>query len=76
VKAVVYSGYGIMPELAEVADPICPPGGVVTVDAGDADGTLRPGLLIGDVIGLEGTGSALAAMDGLSATAAMTVVTF
>jgi D-arabinose 1-dehydrogenase-like Zn-dependent alcohol dehydrogenase len=29
VKAVVYSGYGVMPELAQVADPACPPDGVV-----------------------------------------------
>ncbi|HEY6295787.1 MAG TPA: alcohol dehydrogenase catalytic domain-containing protein [Streptosporangiaceae bacterium] len=39
-----------------------------------ADGTLRPGLLIGDLIGLEEVGRALAAMDELSATAGMTVV--
>jgi D-arabinose 1-dehydrogenase-like Zn-dependent alcohol dehydrogenase len=39
-----------------------------------ADGTLRPGLLVGDVITLEDTGRALAAMSGLSATAGMTVV--
>jgi D-arabinose 1-dehydrogenase-like Zn-dependent alcohol dehydrogenase len=39
-----------------------------------ANGTLRPGLLIGTVIGLEGVGRALAAMDELSATAGMTVV--
>ena len=39
-----------------------------------ADGTLRPGLLTGEVIGLDGAGQALAAMDGLSATAGMTVV--
>jgi len=39
-----------------------------------ADGTLRPGVLTGRVIGLEDTGRALAAMDGLSATAGMTVV--
>jgi len=39
-----------------------------------ADGTLRPGLLIGGVIGLEEVGGALAAMDELSATAGMTVV--
>jgi len=38
------------------------------------DGTLRPGLLIGGVIGLEEVGGALAAMDELSATAGMTVV--
>jgi D-arabinose 1-dehydrogenase-like Zn-dependent alcohol dehydrogenase len=38
-----------------------------------ADGTLRPGLLIGDVIGLEDTGRALAAMDA-SAGTGMTVV--
>jgi D-arabinose 1-dehydrogenase-like Zn-dependent alcohol dehydrogenase len=29
VRAVVYSGYGIMPELTQVADPACPPDGVV-----------------------------------------------
>jgi len=29
VRAVVYSGHGIMPELAQVADPACPPDGVV-----------------------------------------------
>jgi D-arabinose 1-dehydrogenase-like Zn-dependent alcohol dehydrogenase len=29
VRAVVYSGYGVMPELAQVADPACPPDGVV-----------------------------------------------
>jgi hypothetical protein len=29
VRAVVYSGYGIMPELAQVADPACPVDGVV-----------------------------------------------
>jgi D-arabinose 1-dehydrogenase-like Zn-dependent alcohol dehydrogenase len=39
-----------------------------------ADGTLRPGLLVGSVIGLEGVGRALAAMDGHSAVAGMTVV--
>ena len=39
-----------------------------------ADGTLRPGLLVGDVIALEDTGRALAAMSGLSAPAGMTVV--
>jgi len=39
-----------------------------------ADGTLRPGLLVGSVIGLEGVGRALAAMDGRSAVAGMTVV--
>jgi D-arabinose 1-dehydrogenase-like Zn-dependent alcohol dehydrogenase len=39
-----------------------------------ADGTLRPGLLVGAVIGLEDAGRALAAMDGLSGTAGMTVV--
>ena len=39
-----------------------------------ADGTLRPGLLVGDVIALEDTGRALAAMSGLSATAGMTVI--
>ena len=38
-----------------------------------ADGTLRPGLLVGDVIGLEDVGQALAAMDGLAG-AGMTVV--
>jgi D-arabinose 1-dehydrogenase-like Zn-dependent alcohol dehydrogenase len=39
-----------------------------------ANGTLRPGLLVGALIGLEDVGSALAAMDELSATAGMTVV--
>jgi alcohol dehydrogenase len=39
-----------------------------------ADGTLRPGLLTGDVIGLEGVGPALAAMDGPGGAAGMTVV--
>jgi alcohol dehydrogenase len=41
-----------------------------------ADGTLRPGLLTGDVIGLEGVPRALAAMDvpGGAGTAGMTVV--
>jgi alcohol dehydrogenase len=29
VRALVYSGYRIMPELAQVADPACPPDGVV-----------------------------------------------
>ena len=29
MRAVVYSGYGIMPEVAEVADPACAPDGVV-----------------------------------------------
>jgi threonine dehydrogenase-like Zn-dependent dehydrogenase len=39
-----------------------------------ADGTLGPGLLTGDVIGLEGVGAALAAMDGPGTAAGMTVV--
>ena len=39
-----------------------------------ASGTLRPGLLTGDVIGLEGVGPALAAMDGPGTAAGMTVV--
>jgi D-arabinose 1-dehydrogenase-like Zn-dependent alcohol dehydrogenase len=39
-----------------------------------ADGTLRPGLLVGEVIGLADIGRTLAAMDGLGATAGMTVV--
>jgi alcohol dehydrogenase len=39
-----------------------------------ADGTLRPGLLTGDVIGLDGVGPALAAMDGPGTAAGMTVV--
>jgi D-arabinose 1-dehydrogenase-like Zn-dependent alcohol dehydrogenase len=38
-----------------------------------ADGTLRPGLLVGEVIGLQDAGRALAAMDGLTP-AGMTVV--
>jgi D-arabinose 1-dehydrogenase-like Zn-dependent alcohol dehydrogenase len=29
VRAVVYSGYGIAPVLTQVADPVCPDGGVV-----------------------------------------------
>ena len=29
MRAVVYSGYGVMPQLAQVADPACPPDGVV-----------------------------------------------
>jgi D-arabinose 1-dehydrogenase-like Zn-dependent alcohol dehydrogenase len=29
VRAVVYASYGIMPELTQVADPACPPDGVV-----------------------------------------------
>jgi alcohol dehydrogenase len=41
-----------------------------------ADGTLRPGLLVGRVIGLEDTGRALAAMDGPSEGAGMTVIRF
>ncbi len=39
-----------------------------------ADGTLRPGLLVGQVIELEEAGRALAAMDELGATAGMTIV--
>ena len=39
-----------------------------------ADGTLRPGLLVGDVIALEDTGRALAAMSGVTDAAGMTVV--
>jgi alcohol dehydrogenase len=39
-----------------------------------ADGTLRPGLLVGKVIGLAETGRALAAMDGPADTAGMTVI--
>jgi hypothetical protein len=39
-----------------------------------ADGTLRPGLLTGRVIGLAETGPALAAMDGPAAGAGMTVI--
>jgi alcohol dehydrogenase len=39
-----------------------------------ADGTLRPGRLVGEVIGLESAGQALAAMDHPSTTAGMTVV--
>jgi D-arabinose 1-dehydrogenase-like Zn-dependent alcohol dehydrogenase len=135
VRAVVYSGYGVTPELIEVADPACPADGVVIavgatgvcrsdwhawkghdpvagrrpsdgsvrvrlrhVDlviareieiygshgmaARDypammrliADGTLRPGLLVCDVIALEDTGRALAAMSKVNATAGITVV--
>ena len=39
-----------------------------------ANGTLRPGLLVGEVIGLGDAGRALAAMDGPAATAGLTVV--
>ena len=39
-----------------------------------ADGSLRPGLLVGQVIGLSGAGAALAAMDGPAPTAGMTVI--
>ena len=39
-----------------------------------ADGTLRPGLLVGRVIGLAEVGAALAAMDGPSESAGMTVI--
>jgi alcohol dehydrogenase len=39
-----------------------------------ADGTLRPGLLVGEVVGLEQAGPALAAVDGPHASAGMTVV--
>ena len=39
-----------------------------------ADGTLRPGLLVGDVIGLADTGRALVAMSGVRDLAGMTVV--
>ncbi len=39
-----------------------------------ADGTLRPGLLVGEVIGLEQAGAALAALDGASPRTGMTVV--
>ena len=39
-----------------------------------ADGTLHPGLLVGDVIALEDTGRALAAMSGARDVAGMTVV--
>jgi D-arabinose 1-dehydrogenase-like Zn-dependent alcohol dehydrogenase len=38
-----------------------------------ADGTLRPGLLVGTVTGLEGVGPALAAMDGPGTAAGMTI---
>jgi alcohol dehydrogenase len=40
-----------------------------------ADGTLRPGLLVGDVIGLDQAGAALAAMDdGPPSSVGMTVL--
>ena len=39
-----------------------------------ADGTLRPDRLLGEVIGLDGAGHALAAMDRLPVTAGMTVI--
>jgi threonine dehydrogenase-like Zn-dependent dehydrogenase len=38
-----------------------------------ADGTLRPGAVIGQVIGLEDVGQALAAMNGPGAAVGMTV---
>ena len=77
MRALVYSGYGVMPELTQVADPACPPDGVIiTVGASGviADGTLRPGLLVGRVIGLADAGRALAAMDGPPERAGMTVI--
>jgi threonine dehydrogenase-like Zn-dependent dehydrogenase len=39
-----------------------------------ADGTLRPDLLLGDVIGLEHAAAALAAMDRTPSSAGMTVI--
>ncbi|MCE0487360.1 zinc-dependent alcohol dehydrogenase family protein [Ornithinimicrobium sediminis] len=39
-----------------------------------ADGTLRPELLVGEVVGLAEAGAALAAMDGVPTSAGMTVV--
>jgi D-arabinose 1-dehydrogenase-like Zn-dependent alcohol dehydrogenase len=39
-----------------------------------ADGTLRPGLLVGEVIGLEQAGAALAALDGPSPRAGLTMI--
>lgn len=39
-----------------------------------ADGTLRPDLLVGDVISLDEAGAALAAMDGPATSAGMTVI--
>jgi alcohol dehydrogenase len=39
-----------------------------------ADGTLRPGAAIGQIIGLEDIAQALAAMDGPGPAAGMTVV--
>jgi alcohol dehydrogenase len=39
-----------------------------------ADGTLRPDLLVGEVIGLEDAGAALAAMDRSPSAAGMTVI--
>jgi alcohol dehydrogenase len=39
-----------------------------------ADGTLRPDLLVGEVVGLEAAGAALAAMDRPAPFAGMTVV--
>ena len=39
-----------------------------------ADGTLRPGLLVGEVIGLDQAGAALAALDGPASRAGMTVI--
>jgi alcohol dehydrogenase len=39
-----------------------------------ADGALRPARLVGNVIGLEQAGAALAAMDGPGSAAGMTVM--
>ena len=39
-----------------------------------ADGTLRPGLHVGEVIGLAEAGAALAALDGPPSSGGMTVV--
>lgn len=39
-----------------------------------ADGTLRPDRLVGEVIGLDGAGAALAAMDRPATSAGMTVI--
>jgi D-arabinose 1-dehydrogenase-like Zn-dependent alcohol dehydrogenase len=39
-----------------------------------ADGALRPGLLVGEIIGLDQAGAALAAMDGPPSGAGMTVI--
>jgi hypothetical protein len=50
VRAVVYSGYGIMPELAQVADPACPRTGWSSRSARAACAGLRELEIYGRVI--------------------------